>query len=68
MLCLTRKSGESIKIGKDVEIFISRVFSDGRVRVAISAPDDVEIIRGELGEHTGRIPSVHTNGDDPYGH
>lgn len=47
MLILQRKAGESLVIGKDITISVVSV--DGvRVRLAISAPDNVPILRSEL--------------------
>ena len=47
MLILQRKAGESLIIGEDVTIRVVSV--DGtRVRLAISAPDNVPILRSEL--------------------
>lgn len=49
MLVLSRKVGQSLKIGDDVTVEIVRV-SGGLVRVGISAPKDVQILRTELVE------------------
>ena len=47
MLILQRKAGESLLIGEDITIRVVSV--DGtRVRLAISAPEDVSILRSEL--------------------
>lgn len=47
MLILQRKAGESLLIGEDITVRVVSV--DGtRVRLAISAPDDVPILRTEL--------------------
>ena len=47
MLILQRKAGESLLIGEDITIRVISV--DGtRVRLAISAPEDVPILRSEL--------------------
>ena len=47
MLILQRKAGESLVIGEDITIRVVSV--DGtRVRLAISAPEDVPILRTEL--------------------
>ena len=47
MLILQRKAGESLMIGEDISVRVVSV--DGaRVRLAISAPDDVSILRSEL--------------------
>jgi carbon storage regulator len=47
MLVLTRKRGERIKIGDDIEVVITKIL-DGSVRLAIKAPPDTEIMRTEL--------------------
>ncbi|KGK86054.1 carbon storage regulator CsrA [Clostridium sp. HMP27] len=47
MLVVTRKKGESILIGDDIEITISKI-DDGSVKIAISAPKEVTILRKEL--------------------
>ena len=47
MLILQRRSGESIRIGEDIEITIVSI-EGGRVRLAISAPTEVPILRSEL--------------------
>ena len=47
MLILSRKKGESIKIGDDIEIFVSEIKGD-KVRLGISAPGDMMICRTEL--------------------
>lgn len=49
MLIITRKAGESIMIGDDIEITISKV-DDGSVKIGINAPRDVTILRKELYE------------------
>ncbi|RHW39934.1 carbon storage regulator [Lysinibacillus yapensis] len=49
MLVLSRKPGETIWIGEDVEIVISEVKGD-QVKIGIRAPRSVEVIRGELRE------------------
>ena len=47
MLILQRKAGEALMIGESVEVRVISV--DGtRVRLAISAPEDVSILRSEL--------------------
>lgn len=49
MLVLTRKSGESIIIGEDIEIKILSVDGDA-VRLGIRAPREVAVHRSELFE------------------
>lgn len=47
MLVLTRKTQEVIHIGKDITVTVYQC-KNGRVRLAIEAPQDVSIRRGEL--------------------
>jgi len=47
MLILTRKKGESVKIGDEIEIFITEIKGD-KVRIGISAPENMKITRTEL--------------------
>jgi carbon storage regulator (csrA) len=49
MLIITRKKGESLMIGDDIEIVISKI-DDGSVKIGIKAPKDVSILRKELYE------------------
>ncbi len=49
MLIISRKKGESLMIGDDIEITISRV-DDGTVKLGIKAPKSVSILRKELYE------------------
>ncbi|OOG24359.1 carbon storage regulator [Thioalkalivibrio denitrificans] len=47
MLILTRRPGESLLIGDDIEITLINV--EGRqVKVGVKAPDHITILRGEL--------------------
>ncbi|SFQ53463.1 carbon storage regulator, CsrA [Psychrobacillus psychrotolerans] len=47
MLVLSRKAGETIYIGEDIEIVISEVKGE-QVKIGIRAPRNIDIIRGEL--------------------
>ena len=47
MLILTRKKDESIIINKNIEIHIISI-EDGKVKIGINAPKDVEIHRSEI--------------------
>lgn len=47
MLVITRKKGESVLIGDNIEITIAKI-DDGSVKIAISAPKEVTILRKEL--------------------
>ena len=46
MLILQRKRGESLLIGEDISITV--VVDGERVRLAISAPPEVSVLRSEL--------------------
>lgn len=47
MLVLSRKPGEAIRIGDDIEVSIIEVRGD-TVRIGINAPRSVDIFRKEL--------------------
>ena len=47
MLILQRKAGESLLIGENISVSVVSV-EGGRVRLAISAPPDISILRSEL--------------------
>ncbi|MDA8744402.1 carbon storage regulator CsrA [Rubripirellula amarantea] len=47
MLVLSRKADESIQIGNDIVIKVIRV-QGNRVRLAIEAPKEIRVVRGEL--------------------
>lgn len=47
MLVLSRKPGERLMIGDDVVLVINKI-AGNRVTIAIEAPRDVRVVRGEL--------------------
>ncbi len=47
MLVLSRKVGETIWVGDDVEIVITEIKGD-QIKLGIQAPKSVEVVRGEL--------------------
>ncbi|ADK14022.1 MULTISPECIES: carbon storage regulator CsrA [Clostridium] len=47
MLVISRKKGESLRIGEDIEITVVKI-DDGSVKLSISAPRNVTILRKEL--------------------
>ncbi|RDV37250.1 carbon storage regulator CsrA [Lujinxingia vulgaris] len=49
MLTLTRKVGESIRIGEEIEIVVKEIRRN-QVRIGIVAPRDVPIYREEVYE------------------
>ena len=49
MLVLTRKQGESIRIGDNIEIVITEI-NKGSIRLGIHAPKDLSVYRTEIYE------------------
>lgn len=49
MLVLSRKVGQKIRIGQDIEITVTKV-SGSRVTLGVSAPDFIRILRDEAEE------------------
>jgi len=49
MLILTRKSGETITIGEDIQVRVLGI-RGGQVRIGIDAPRDVAVNREEICE------------------
>lgn len=49
MLVLSRKEGERISIGPDIQVVIVRL-SNGKVRIGVEAPDNMPVHRRELYE------------------
>jgi carbon storage regulator len=47
MLVLTRRTGESVKIGDDITLTILGV-NGNQIRVGVDAPREIQILRGEL--------------------
>lgn len=47
MLVLTRKPGEKITVGHDIEIVVVSI-DRNQVRIGIAAPKDTRILRAEL--------------------
>ena len=62
MLVITRKKDESLLIGDDIEIKIVKV-EDGSVKLAISAPRDVTILRKEVFDRVKEENKEATSGD-----
>jgi len=53
MLVLSRKKGQSIKIGAGVVVTVCGV-DRGKVRIGITAPGEIEVDRAEVKEAKGR--------------
>jgi len=58
VLVLSRKTGESIRIGPDIEIRVLAV-QGKNVRLGISAPSDTSIWRAELITDGEGLPAKH---------
>ena len=52
MLFLQLKSGEYLTIGENITVQVFRDAGD-RIRVAVKAPKDIAILRGEVRERNG---------------
>jgi carbon storage regulator len=53
MLILTRRTGESLRIGDDIELTVMAV-SGSQVRIGIKAPRSVVVDRQEIAERKQR--------------
>ena len=53
MLVLSRKEGQRIMIGEDIEVLVVKAMP-GHVKLGITAPPNVMIHRAELGGHITR--------------
>ncbi|MEQ9411442.1 MAG: carbon storage regulator CsrA [Fuerstiella sp.] len=62
MLVLSRKPGESIQIDDDIFVTVAEV-RGGRVRLAISAPRHVRIVRKEILERDFEETPEHRSED-----
>jgi carbon storage regulator len=53
MLILTRRAGEALRIGDDIEVTVMAV-NGSQVRIGINAPRDVAVDRQEIAERKRR--------------
>lgn len=51
-LVLTRKEGQSIMIGDDIEVYVSRLGPGRQVRLSIRAPKNLKVDRKEIRNRT----------------
>lgn len=63
MLILTRKSGESVRIGDDVVVTVLEV-KGNQVRLGVTAPKGISIYRGEIFERI-REENIRSAGLSP---
>lgn len=64
MLVISRKAGESIRIGDDVVVRVAKT-SSGKVSLVLDAPRDVSIVRAELLFDEERSPEQFEAGERP---
>lgn len=57
MLVLSRKNGETICIGNEIEITVCDI-RDGRIKLGIRCPPEIRILRGELTERQETFPDL----------
>jgi carbon storage regulator len=66
MLVLSRKTGERIHIGENITIEVRRV-AGNRVTLALDAPRNVRILRGELEQAAREFREPENDqGPEPY--
>ena len=65
MLFLQLKSGEYLTIGEDVAVQVFRETGD-RIRVAVKAPKEIPVLRGEVRERNGTQRPDGLAGPPPY--
>jgi carbon storage regulator len=53
MLILTRRAGEALRIGDDIEVTVMAV-NGSQVRIGINAPRDIAVDREEIAERKRR--------------
>jgi carbon storage regulator len=53
MLILTRRAGEALRIGDDIEVMVMAV-NGAQVRIGINAPRDVAVDREEIAKRKQR--------------
>jgi len=63
-LILTRRAGEALRIGDDIEVTVMAV-NGSQVRIGINAPRDVAVDREEIAERKRRDREAERSGDRP---
>jgi carbon storage regulator len=64
MLILTRRPGESIQVGEEIEISVLEIRGN-QVRLGINAPADVLVLRSELLEPKAQSDLEQVNSTSP---
>lgn len=64
MLTLTRKVGETIRIGDEIEIVVKEIRKN-QVRIGIMAPRHVKVYREEIYENIVAERDAQTGDDEP---
>lgn len=64
MLVLSRRVGESTRLGKDIKVHVLGI-NGNQVRIGFEAPDEVTILRSEL---VGTAPKGNRNDDREIQH
>jgi carbon storage regulator len=57
MLVLSRKLGEKIVVDQRIEITLVQI-EGGKVRIGVSAPPEVTILRKELADRVHQVPAT----------
>jgi carbon storage regulator len=55
MLLITRKTGQTVKIGDDITVFVTKT-AKGRVQLGIEAPPEKKIKREEAQREQEHVP------------
>lgn len=58
MLVLSRGPGEKVLIGPDIEVTVVAILGLGKVRLGITAPDNIAIDRPDAKDHTPKERGV----------
>lgn len=66
MLILTRREGESVRIGADIKITVLRV-KGSQVRIGVDAPKNVSVQREEIAGRAGSADEALAPDDVPAG-
>jgi carbon storage regulator len=64
MLILTRRAGEALRIGDDIEVTVMAV-NGSQVRIGINAPRDIAVDREEIAERKRRDRDALAAGAKP---